>query len=117
MDRFLLWKSQSDADAMLRHIGFEERKNDNGAWKYINEDTGEWLDLARPKYFYHKAVQQGVLMARSELSRVADVLRNNKDVNKLKAELAEVLKQEASYLDNITASIGVTDHEEELPKY
>lgn len=109
MAYFERWRIQQDADRMFEHLGFKERVI-NGVRLYYNLDTGETLNLDRPKYLYKKAIQKGCNISEGILDRLVSTIKEMDLTETQKATLREFYMQEQGKLDNTKQDLGLRDN-------
>lgn len=110
MAYFERWRSQHDADAWLKNMGFEERLI-HGIRIYFNERTGESLELDRPKYFFEKSIQHGVHISEGILERLTDCIKKLELDEKQTEALRDFYKNEKNILNNLKKDLSLRDND------
>lgn len=93
------WRSQHDADKYFEEeLGFKERLI-HGQRIYFNNDTGESLELYRPKQLYEKSIQHGIHLSEGIFERMVEKLKSMDLKKEQKEELWAFIKEEKSLLN------------------
>ena len=100
------WREQHDADEWFEELGFKE-KLIHGIRLYYNENTGESLELFRPKQVYLKSVQKGIFLSEGILERLVDKLKDVDLSDDQKKKLWEFIKDEKETLNQLKQNINV----------
>lgn len=109
MASFEAWRMQHDADKMFEYLGFKE-KLIHGIRLYYNDDTGECLDLHRPKYLYKKAIQKGCNLSEGILERMAELLKDMDLPEDKMNVLREFYRKEQENLNNLKQNLDLRDN-------
>ena len=103
------WRAQHDADDWMKTLGFEE-KLIHGIRLYYNQQTGETLDLYRPKQFYEKTLQHGIHLTEGVLERLVEKV-SAKDFDKdPKKNLREFILEEKNHLNKIMKKMEIDEN-------
>ena len=104
------WRSQHDADKYFEEeLGFKERLI-HGQRIYFNNDTGESLELYRPKQLYEKTVQHGVHLSEGILERLVEKLKELDLSKEAKETLWKYIKEEKNTLNKTMKQLDTTDN-------
>lgn len=103
------WRSQHDADKMFEYLGFTERVI-HGVRIYFNEETGESLELYRPKYFYKKSIQKGINFSEGILERLVETLKEIELPEEQKDKLRDFYMREKNELNNLSKELDLRDN-------
>lgn len=104
------WRAQHDADEWMKTLGFEE-KLIHGIRLYYNQQTGETLDLYRPKQFYEKTLQHGINIAEGILERLVASANDPKSYTKNpREELRTFILNEKENLNKIKSHLDSKDN-------
>lgn len=109
MAHFESWRTQHDADKMFEYLGFQERVI-HGVRIYFNNDTGESLELHRPKYLYKKAIQKGINLSEGILERLADKIKEMDLSDEQKDKLREFYMEEQNSLNVMNQKLNLKDN-------
>ena len=104
------WRSQNDADKYFEEeLGFKERLI-HGQRIYFNNDTGESLELYRPKQMYEKTVQHGIHLSEGILERLVEKLKELDLSKEAKEVLWKYIKEEKNALNKTMKQLDTTDN-------
>jgi len=104
------WRSQNDADKYFEEeLGFKERLI-HGQRIYFNNDTGESLELYRPKQLYEKTVQHGIHLSEGILERLVEKLKELDLSKEAKETLWKYIKEEKNTLNKTMKQLDTTDN-------
>lgn len=109
MAHFESWRTQHDADKMFEYLGFQERVI-HGVRIYFNNDTGESLELHRPKYLYKKAIQKGCNQSEGILERLAETIKEMELSDEQKDKLREFYMHEQEQINNLKQDLDLRDN-------
>ncbi len=100
------WREQHDADKYFEELGFKERLI-HGIRIYYNEDTGESLDLYRPKQIYLKTIQKSIFLSEGMLERLVEDIKGLSLDEKSKEALRKAVMREKNTLNELLQEINV----------
>ena len=109
MASFEAWRTQHDADKMFEYLGFKERLI-HGVRIYYNMDTGESLDLHRPKYLSKKAIQKGINISEGILERLAEAIKELDLSDEQKEKLRQFYLSEKNELNKMNQGLDLKDN-------
>ena len=103
------WRSRKDTDEWFAELGFTERPI-HGARLYFNNETGETLELYRPKQIYEKTVQHGIHLTEGILERLVELVKGNKFSAEDQKLLRKFILEEKNALNKMQKGLEVKEN-------